>query len=307
MNIQSLRTFLIAGEHESMSAAAEQQLYAPSTVTTHIKQLEAEWGVALFRREGRGVQLTSEGRILLGKVKTIVQNLEQLTQTVDSIEAGGAGHMRLSAIEPAASYVIAPLLADYVRERPLLQINLEAGSYYSIVERYLNHQLELAIVQEMIRRTNNWEIEWEHLYTEKMRLLMRDDHPLAIHDSLTVEDIQQQRFIYTETVWSYRHWQEKRLNYYGGNNPHANLELNSIPAAIHFVQAGIGIALLPQIAITPLPTGTVAKRVQDYDFERRIGYLHWGNHLADEQAAVYEFLQHIKQRYQQMARLSTDG
>ena len=147
MNLQSLRTFYIAARYESLTAAAEELLYAPSTVTLHIQQLEAEWGVKLFEKKGRGVKLTTDGRVILGKVKAIINQVDTLDRTVTDITEGEAGHIRIGAIEPVASCVIAPLLGEFMRDRPRLQINFETGSIYSIVERVSAGELDIGITQ----------------------------------------------------------------------------------------------------------------------------------------------------------------
>ena len=86
MNLQSLRVFMTAAYAKSLSAAAEELLYAPSTVTMHIRQLEAEWGVQLFEKDGRSVKLTSDGIALIAKVKTILEQVDWLQHHVSELE-----------------------------------------------------------------------------------------------------------------------------------------------------------------------------------------------------------------------------
>lgn len=99
MNLQSLRVFKMAAKSSSLSAAAEELLYAPSTVTMHIRQLETEWGVKLFEKSGRSVKLSSDGTALLAKVESILEQVDQLQRNVQGIERGEAGHIRIGAIE----------------------------------------------------------------------------------------------------------------------------------------------------------------------------------------------------------------
>ncbi len=271
MNLQSLRTFLIAGEAESLTVAAEELLYAQSTVTTQIKQLEAEWGVKLFRKEGRGVRLTPEGRAILAKVRSIVRNVDALELVVSGIEDGGAGHLRIGTMEPVGSWKIAPLLAEFTRNRPLLQINHEAGSSYSLTERMQRHELEIAVTHQP---RYDSKVAFEPLYTEKNRILLREDHPLAQKESLSIDDLRSVRLMFQDTAWAYQGINESELVFYGREYPFANIELNSIQAMIAFVQAGIGFAMLPEYCVTPLPAHCVLRRVEGYDFERTFGLLH---------------------------------
>lgn len=293
MNLQSLRTFLIAAENESMTAAADELLYAQSTVTTHIKQLEAEWNVTLFRKEGRGVRLTSEGRAILAKVKTIIQSMEALNETIRSVDVGCAGHLRIAAIEPIGSHLIAPLLAQFSKTRPLLQLNYETGSYYAISGRYERQELEIAITQ---RPDSTYPLPFEALFTERIQLLIREDHPLARAEKIRIEDLNSERLIFTETIWAYQGIIEAGLVYYGGMNPYAGIEINSIHAAMTFVERGVGMALLPDYCLSIIPNTTVIREIEGNPFSREVGYLHRGFHLKDESAVVQDFLKLIKSR-----------
>lgn len=271
MNLQSLRTFMIAGEAESLTLAAEVLLYAQSTVTTQIKQLEAEWGVELFRKEGRGVRLTPEGRALLAKVRVILRNVDALELVVSGIQEGGAGHLRIGAMEPVGSWKVAPLLAQFTRNRPLLQINYETGSSYSLTERMEHHELEIAITHQP--RLDS-KVAFEPLYTEHNAILLREEHPLAQKELLQLDDLRSVRLIFQDTAWAYRGVNDHELVYYGRDYAFANIELNSIEAMIAFVQAGIGVAVLPEYCVTPLPAGCVLRFVEGQPFERTFGMLH---------------------------------
>lgn len=291
MNLQSLRTFLIAAEYESMSTAANELLYAQSTVTTQIKQLEAEWGVTLFRKEGRGVRLTPEGRVILAKVKGIIRQVDALETVVTGIEEGGAGHIRIGAVEPVGSWLIAPILAEFTKNRPLLQLNFETGSIYSIGERVENHELELAITHQP-----RWDcpIHFEVLYIEHSRLLIREDHPLARQDCITIDDLRTVRLIFQDTAWGYQGITEHGLVYYGRDHPFANIELNSIKSMITFVQRGIGVALLPDSCLNTVPEKCIVRDVEGETFPRTIGMLH--GKVNNQQQVIVDELKDIIRR-----------
>lgn len=271
MNLQSLRVFMVAAYAKNLSAAADELLYAPSTVTMHIRQLEAEWGVKLFEKDGRSVKLTSEGRALLAKVKSILEQVDLLQHNVEEIDRGRAGHLNFAAIEPVGSWRVVPLLAEFARERPLLQINMESGSKYAISERISEGHIDFGIMQDPSPKGG---LPFEPLYYEKMRLLIRDDHPLTQEDVISVKQLANERLIFTETIISYRTVIQHGLTYYRGNNPYAGIEINSIQGAITFVQRGIGIAIMPEICLIPPPENTVVRPIAESDFEMTIGIVY---------------------------------
>ena len=85
MEIRNIETFVSAVENGSFSAAADVLGYTQSTVTVHIKQLENEFGVLLFERIGKQVQLTEEGRRFYTYALDI---LKEVKQAVHAMQPG---------------------------------------------------------------------------------------------------------------------------------------------------------------------------------------------------------------------------
>lgn len=169
------------------------------------------------------------------------------------------------------SWRVAPILADFVRNRPMLQINMEAGSLYSIGDRLEAGHIDLGIIQTPLPGCR---LPFEPLYVERMRLLIHENHPLATKDNVHIHELRDERLIFTETIVSYKTVIQQGLTYYRGKNPYAGIEINSIQAAITFVQQGIGIAVIPEICVTPPPPDTIVRPVAESDFEMTIGLLH---------------------------------
>lgn len=271
MNLQTLRTFQIAARNESMTAAAERLLYSPSSVTMQIRQLETEWGVRLFEKHGRGVRLTPEGRSILGKVEAILSQVDSLERVVKGLDEGETGHLSLAAIEPVGSWLVAPLLADFLRNRPLLEVNYETGSLYAIAERVQEGYLDIAITQEPLP---GCPMPFEPLMHEQMVLLMRPDDRLNALPSIQISDLRQTRLVFTETVISYQSIVDHGLVAFGSDHPYGGLEINSVTAAIAFVHQGVGVALLPDYAVSPPPEGLVVRHVEGHTFQRTVGFLY---------------------------------
>ena len=271
MNLQSLRTFAIAGKKESLKAAADELLYAQSTVTTQIKQLEAEWGVELFRKEGRGVRLTPAGRAIHNKVQTLIEQFETIGLIVGEIASGGAGHIRIGVMEPAGSYLVAPILADFIRDRPLLQLNMETGSIYSLRERLLHHELEIVISHQMRAAPKHGLSHFQPLFVEKQRLLVSKQHPFATKEVIELDDLRNERLMFQDTVVGYSGIDLNGLSFHGSSHPYANIELNSIEALINFVRQEIGVAFLPSYCLESVPDDCVVRCIEGYDFPRTIG------------------------------------
>lgn len=272
MNIQSLQTFQIAARKGSFLAAAEELLYAQSTVTLHIKQLEAEWGVELFERAGKRVRLTEAGRVLLEQVEHVLDQLESLNQTVSGLSSGYAGHIRLGCIEPTASIRLAPFLSQFCSERPGIRLRLEIGGTDGISERVLNGDLDLGICSPP---NNSTGLTFEPLFAERMRLLVPTNHPLEFKDEISVADLAASKILLTEPSCAYRRITEKVFLEHG-INPYSGIQISSLEAIGNFVKQGLGVAVYPEIA--PIPEGTYLKPFSDIQFELSVGIVRRQDH-----------------------------
>jgi len=296
MNLQNLRTFILASQLGSFSAAANELGYAPSTITLHIQQLEAEWGVALFEKQGRGIRLTQEGRTLLGKAHSIINQAEALDRTVQEMTTGDAGHIRLGAVEPVGSWQVAPLLAEYIRERPLLQINFESGSGYTLRHQLMEGHLDVAV---MFAPTPGWPLHFDPLFIERNALLMWDDHPLAERDVVEYDDLRDQRLIFLETPTAYRQVVEHDLVAHGGTHPYANIEVSSVRAAIAFVRERVGIAVLPPICVQPVPPGMALRPIGGFGITRIMGLM-YRDYDSMKRKALDKFIMYVGQHLYDM-------
>src|SRR5918994_5075266 len=92
MTLQQLTYFLAAAEHGSFSAAAESLFLAQPSVSEQIRRLEAELGVALFARVGRGLALTEAGRLLRPHAERTVASAREAAESVRQVRdlSGGA-------------------------------------------------------------------------------------------------------------------------------------------------------------------------------------------------------------------------
>jgi DNA-binding transcriptional LysR family regulator len=114
------------------------------------------------------------------------------------------------------------------------------------------------------------DLEFEPLFAEDLTLLVPIDHALAAEDVVSKEDIASHRLIVTEEGCAYRRAIDAGLCA-SGTALGSVMEITSVLALGHSVQAGLGIALLPESSATPPPAGTVKKRIDDISFCVRVG------------------------------------
>jgi DNA-binding transcriptional LysR family regulator len=269
MDIRALKTFQTVVRLGSFQQAAEELKYAQSTVTMQIQKLESELGVQLFER-GKKIRLTEAGRILNRQVTYILNDIEQLRQTMVDIQSGETGNIRIGCMEPTASLRLPDILAQFCKERPKVQVTLEIGNTVTITERVYSGDLDIGICTAP---DTDFGLKFEPLFAEELVLLVPITHPLATKEEIIAKDLRGERLVITGKNCAYRRKLEKLL-LEKGNNVYPIIQTGSIELIKRLVQAGCGIGIIPQVSVSSPPSGTVIKSVQDLELGVTIGILH---------------------------------
>jgi len=146
MDLDDLHIFRCVVHEGGVARAASRLQRVPSNVTTRIKQLENRLGVALFRRQGRGIALTESGQILLGHAERLLQMADIAEQEVRS--GVGRGVLRLGSLESTAGARLPPLLSTFHSQYPEMSIELQSGISDSLLKMLERFELDAAFVAE---------------------------------------------------------------------------------------------------------------------------------------------------------------
>lgn len=144
MDLATLAVFRTVAREQSITRAAELLDRAPSNVTTRVQQLEAEVGVALFRREVRRMVLTAAGERYLDYAERILNLADEAQQVVNPSEPRGG--LRIGAMECALASRLPRPLARFAAQWPQVAIELKAGPTRQLAEGVLAHRLDCALI-----------------------------------------------------------------------------------------------------------------------------------------------------------------
>lgn len=134
---QRLRTLLKVAEHQSFAAAARELDIASSTATRHVNQLEQQLGEPLLVRTTRHVRLSSAGEKALVRFRTILEEVDQLTQELETLSEQVAGPLRISVPWRYSRLYLAPLINEFMQAYP--KVALEIISSDEMVDLVDNH------------------------------------------------------------------------------------------------------------------------------------------------------------------------
>ncbi|MDN4069679.1 LysR family transcriptional regulator [Paenibacillus vini] len=287
MDMKNLKTFHLIVKYGSFIRAAEEMNYAQSTVTMQMQRLESELGVELLER-GKTIVLTEAGRLFYEQSLQIMNRLEQLQSNLADIQSGEAGHVRLGVTEPTASYRLPRLLGRFQAMYPKIKLSVDIGSSLNMSEQIRKGELEFALCSAPDLTTG---LYFEPLFYEKFVVLLPENHVLTNRSTLAPADFQGHRLLITSATCPYRRKLEMVLKE-AGATPLDTMEIGGMTALQHYVEAGLGIALVPEIGLNPIPAGTVARQME-MPIDMSLGLLSRGPEapLTLAVAKVYSFLQ----------------
>jgi DNA-binding transcriptional LysR family regulator len=142
--IRYLRTFTIAAETESFSAAGNRLGLTQSAVSTQIRRLEEELGCVLFDRTGKSVTLSNEGRDALEQAARILEIFEGLKQ--QNQRGADRTSIRLGVITSVQDSFLSKALLRFRRDQPVAQINIVPGTSIQLLTRVDSHELDIAVM-----------------------------------------------------------------------------------------------------------------------------------------------------------------
>ncbi|MDY5910963.1 MAG: LysR family transcriptional regulator [Inconstantimicrobium porci] len=245
MDFRQLNAFLTIGKLQSFTAAASELGYAQSTITTQIKSLEDELGVKLFDRIGKNITLTHEGKKLIPYAKQMIKLSDDIKNVVFSEDAP-SGTLTIGAAESLCVIRLPEILKEYRKLYPNVEVTLKFGSC-SDFRHFLRDNL-IDVAFSLGRKIDSDEFIAEVEFDEPMVLLAYPGHPLVNKKEVYPKDIENEPLILTETGCSYRASFENIMT---DNNISINtvLETGSVQAIKQFTMSGLGITLLPKVAV----------------------------------------------------------
>jgi DNA-binding transcriptional LysR family regulator len=246
MDTRYFQTFREVAKWQSFTKAAEVLGYAQSSVTTQIQNLETEFGVILFERWGRKIRLTHSGEQLLRYTDQVLSLLEEAKETLAE-ETCLTGTLAIGTVESLAAFYLPPYLQTFRRQHPGINLLLQPGICSDLRQGVKDGTYDFAVILDWLQE--HPDLTCINLGEEELVVIASPDHRLASRDSLEPQDFAGENWIFTEAGCSYRSMMEGVLR--DAATPiETSLEFGSLEAIKQCVAYGLGVALLPRIAVT---------------------------------------------------------
>jgi len=245
MEIRQLRTFQAVAQMLSFNRAAERLHYAQSSISAQIQALEEELEVKLFDRLGRRILLTEAGERLLQYARKILDLADETrAEVVRSKEPEGALTIRVP--ESFCAYRLPPVVKQFRSRFPKVSLSFITCAVENLQKDLRKGITDLAfLLTESIQAAD---LEAEALGFEHIMLVASPEHPLVAKPEIKTRDLEGETILLSKVDCSYRKSFEQILDQ-GNIRPGTTLEFNSVEAIKQCVMEGIGITILPEIAV----------------------------------------------------------
>src|SRR5690349_8831090 len=146
MTLQQLQYVLASFEHGSFSAAAESLHLAQPSLSEQVRRLEAELGVALFQRVGRGLVLTEAGRALRPHAEAALAAVEHGREAAGAVRELRGGLASFGTFGTSRTYLGTDLVADFRRSHPDVRVRIVGQNSSDTAEAIRAGELEAGLV-----------------------------------------------------------------------------------------------------------------------------------------------------------------
>ena len=289
MNIQRLKYFIRLAETLNFTKAASDCFIVQTAMSRQISALENELGVTLFLRNTHQVKLTPAGQEFYWHAIKIVGNYEHALERVLQVAQKADVSLRIG-IGPYEQILLTPVLKQFVEKYPDVQLLLEQYNYEHLAKSFMEGAYDaLVCIDHCADRVKGCATIC--VYDGDWGVICGRHSELYYREHVTVDDLRGQPLINMSeyNIDFYRVHMNNRIA------PSKYIHANSFASKVSMVQAGIGIAWVPQFTVEALPSDVRYIRIPPDGRNRRFVFAYQPDRVLN--SAFYELVDMVKAYY----------
>jgi DNA-binding transcriptional LysR family regulator len=271
LNIGRLQVLCEVIRRGSFSAAAEELAYTQSAVSQAIARLEAETGTTLVIRDRRGVRPTAAGAALLEHADAIFGQIEAAEEELAAVLGVRGGRLRIASFPSAGATLIPRAVAVFRGGHPDVTLTLAEGEPEDMAPRLRAGEFDLALLFEFPGAGQRLAtgLRSVSLLEDPMHVALPADHPLAGKQGLRLADLRDEDWVQTSAASPCaRH--VVRMCLAAGFEPNVSFESDDYQTVQGLVAAGVGVALIPRLALTRVHPRIVVRSLSPRSPSRKV-------------------------------------
>jgi DNA-binding transcriptional LysR family regulator len=243
-----LELLIAVSEHGSLGAAARSVGIAQPNATRAIARLEASLGIRLLDRHPRGSTLTADAAVVADWARTVLDSANELRIATDALRAEHHSHLTVAGSMTVAECLMPAWLAELRRTHPGLDIKLQVHNSREVFELVKDAACDVGFVESPRRRDDPRSTPVAH---DQLVVIVDPSHPWARRRTpISPEELAHTQLVVRERGSGTRTTLDEALGHYELVAP--SLELGSNAAVRASVAAGVGPAVLSELAVAPL-------------------------------------------------------
>ncbi|NVD42992.1 LysR family transcriptional regulator [Ensifer sp. HO-A22] len=240
MSITQLKAFHIVALSGGFSQAARDMAISQSTLSQHVRELEADCGQNLLDRKARGVSLSAHGERLFEITSRLFQAEKEANAFLRGEAGVNGGHLRVAADGPILAL---PILSRLKVDRPKLTFSLAVDNSARVIDQIIDYRADVAITAQI---PDDPRLHGVHFLSMRLGLCVPSSHPLAARDGVTMKDLEGLSFVMRERGSRTREIFEKNIADHG-ISIHQLVEISSREGVREAIANGVGFGVVADL------------------------------------------------------------
>ena len=244
VEFRQIRYFVAAAEEEHFGRAAARVHISQPPLSQQIQSLEAELGVELFERIGRGVRLTRAGAEFLVHARTLLRQSERAADMAQRASRGEIGRIAIGFIGSLAFTYVPWLIREFRARYPDIGLSLHELTIAQQTEWFADRRLQIGLLRPPLEVPG---VEMETVLREPFAIAIPSCHPLASLEPVPVALLRDEPLIMLPRLIGLRYYsQVLGMCHRAGFSPMVIHEISHLPTAVSLVGAGVGLTVVPE-------------------------------------------------------------
>lgn len=271
LEVKRLRILREVASHGSFSSAAESLYLSQSAVSQQIATLEREVGMTLIDRSREGATLTEAGRVLVSHAEAAIARLDEAERELAALAGLEGGEVRIASFPSASATLLTSAVSDFVARYPKVRISVAEEEPEEALPRLRAGELDMALTFDYpdVPADEERDVERTLLLTEAMHVALPPRHPLAKRARVPMIELRDEPWLSGACPSSCGEVVKATCRA-AGFEPHVAYESDDYHVLQGYVAAGLGVTLLPDLALPTLRSDVVVRPIEPQAPLRRV-------------------------------------
>ena len=250
LDVKRLRILREVAAHGSFSAAAEALYLSQSAVSQQIATLEREVGMKLLERTREGTRPTDAGRVLVEHAEAAIARLDEAERELAAIAGLEGGEVRVASFPSASATLLTMAVSNFVERHPKVRLSVTEAEPEESLPQLRSGDVDLALTFDYPALPGEEERDLERtlLLTESMHVALPKTHPSAGESKVRMADLREDVWLSGDCPSSCGEMVLAACRD-AGFEPRVGFESDDYHVLQGFVAAGLGVTLLPDLAL----------------------------------------------------------